>query len=341
MMSARFFTPLICWLVTAATVLVGASSSAAPTELGRVNWLRRLDDGVAQARQAGKPVLVLFQEVPGCSTCQQYGSRALSHPLIVEAIESQFVPVAVFNNRGGEDRETLTSFNEPAWNNPVVRIINPERKDLVRRLNGDYSRAGLVEHMVAALEGGNRPVPAYLRLLDEELSARAKGLKKAVYSMPCFWSGEANLGALPGVIATRPGFAGGREVVEVWFDPSSVSAKDLHAHARSWRYRDQGGDLSIRPDGQPKYQLRQHRLRHVPMTETQAARVNGALGTGRDPGEWLSPRQRELWFLVQAHPSASWPWMIDRIDLTQAWDEAWKIAQSLPADPAVSMQMTR
>ncbi len=36
-----------------------------PVELGRVAWLRDFGAGRAQARQTGKPILLLFQEVPG------------------------------------------------------------------------------------------------------------------------------------------------------------------------------------------------------------------------------------------------------------------------------------
>ncbi len=34
-------------------------------ELGQVNWGRDLDDAKAMAAESGKPILVLFQEVPG------------------------------------------------------------------------------------------------------------------------------------------------------------------------------------------------------------------------------------------------------------------------------------
>jgi hypothetical protein len=34
-------------------------------ELGQVKWLRNFDEGKAQAKKEKKPVLVMFQEVPG------------------------------------------------------------------------------------------------------------------------------------------------------------------------------------------------------------------------------------------------------------------------------------
>jgi hypothetical protein len=36
-----------------------------PVELGLVHWRRGFDEAAAEARAAGKPLLVLFDEVPG------------------------------------------------------------------------------------------------------------------------------------------------------------------------------------------------------------------------------------------------------------------------------------
>ena len=92
-------------------------------ELGTVDWLRSYDDALKQSKQEDKPVLILFQEVPGCATCRNYGDNVLSHPLLVDVIEHYFVPLAIFNNKGGEDRKILSKYNEPTWNNPVDGLI--------------------------------------------------------------------------------------------------------------------------------------------------------------------------------------------------------------------------
>ncbi|HEY3245572.1 MAG TPA: thioredoxin family protein, partial [Phycisphaerae bacterium] len=102
---------------------------AAPPELGDVAWRRGLELAAQAARKDGKPLLVLFDEVPGCETCKGYGRNVLTHPLLVEAIETCFVPVAVYNNIPGADEQTLKAFKEPAWNNPVVRIIDAESSE--------------------------------------------------------------------------------------------------------------------------------------------------------------------------------------------------------------------
>ena len=62
-------------------------------ELGGVTWLRDYDQAVALATERNKPIFLLFQEVPGCSTCVGFGQEALSHPLMVELVEENFIPL--------------------------------------------------------------------------------------------------------------------------------------------------------------------------------------------------------------------------------------------------------
>lgn len=108
----------------------------------------------------------------------------LSHPLIVEAIETLFVPVCVHNNSSGDaDQQVLRSFDEPAWNNPVVRILGPDRKDLVPRIADDWTAAGLLDGMVRALQTRGDRVPPWLELLRDEARARRRGLERAVFAM--------------------------------------------------------------------------------------------------------------------------------------------------------------
>src|SRR5258706_973783 len=75
-------------LGVAGSVLAGES---APRELGKVRWHRDFDAATAESRASGRPLFVLFQEVPGCSTCVSFGDQVLSHPLLVDAIEKEFI----------------------------------------------------------------------------------------------------------------------------------------------------------------------------------------------------------------------------------------------------------
>jgi hypothetical protein len=318
-------------------------TNSAPVELGKVNWLRNFDEAVKEAKVQNNPLLVFFQEVPGCSTSSGYGKNVMSHPLIVEAIESLFVPVAIYNNRDGHDYQILKSFGEPSWNNPVVRIMTYDRTELVPRLNGDYSKLGLVKAMIKALENNNQTVPNYLRLLNEELQADVRVKEKAVFAMSCFWSGEEALGRIDGVISTKPGFMKGYEVVEVEYDPNVILYNELLEYAKSENvaghvFAKDGLQRNIaekvvsessvsnigdfRPDSDPKHYLSQTIYKYLPMTSVQASRVNAAIGSGSSPNNFLSPRQLELLKYIKNNPEIHWQSPLNTPDFPAAWNSA-------------------
>ncbi|MCB0549525.1 MAG: thioredoxin family protein [Phaeodactylibacter sp.] len=332
-------------LLPALLLFCGCSQPArsnSPEELGKVRWLRDFETGLERASLEDKPVFLLFQEVPGCATCRNYGNEVLSHPLIVEAIETLFVPVAIFNNKGGKDAEVLRYYNEPSWNNPVVRIVDYGRLDLIPRVSGNYSQLGVVQAMVFALERRSKPIPVYLQLLYEELLARQQGLETTTLSMYCFWTGEKMLGQLDGVIATEAGFMDGREVVQVAYNPKTVSFKEIVEAGQQARCADRvyahndaqkaeaiamlgqgkaGARSSFRPGHEPKYYLSRTPYRFVPMFPLQAARANALIGQGKSPEGVLSPRQAELAKQMKAHPEGKWENVIGK-DMIAAW--AWE-----------------
>lgn len=316
-----------------------------PVELGNVNWLRNLEEAQAQSEKEAKPIFLLFQEIPGCSTCRNYGGQVLSHPLVVEAIETLFVPLAIHNNKQGYDAKVLRSFGEPSWNNPVVRIIKANKKDIIPRLSGNYTLPGLVTNMILSLQIAGVEAPEYLRLLEEELTAREQGLEEANLSMYCFWSGEKNLGHLDGVIETQAGFMNGREVVQVKYDPAKISLPKIVAHGAKTGCADQvfvddpalqkeaqqilsdkkvGGEGKFRLDSEPKYYLAHSSYQYVPMTQLQAARVNSLLARKQQPEAVLSPRQRELAQYIAKHPKRGWKSRINDQDMIGAWEEVWR-----------------
>jgi hypothetical protein len=259
-------------------------------ELGDVHWLRSYDEAQTRSKKEGKPILILFQEVPGCETCRNYGSDVLTHPLLVEAIETEFIPLAIHNNKGGHDAEVLKRFHEPAWNNPVVHVVDSEGANILPRLSGNYSTAGLIALMTNALIKQKGKAPLYLQLLADELSAQQKMTSKATYSMYCFWTGEALFGKLNGVIKTTAGFEGGKEVVVVEFNPALISKAELDKIAQSQKCAVSAGG-SFRADATPKYYLSNSEYKVVPMTELQKCRVNSTLAEKQDPRVFLSPRQ--------------------------------------------------
>jgi len=123
----------------------------ATTELGKVRWLRDYDVAVKEAKSKNKYIFILFQEVPGCSTCTGYGSKVLSDDKVVKLIHENFVPLCIHNNAGGADKRVLDSFGEAAWNNPVVRIVDHERNDIAK-VAGDYSAKGTLAAIEKAMK---------------------------------------------------------------------------------------------------------------------------------------------------------------------------------------------
>lgn len=153
------------------------------------------------------------------------------------------------------------------------------------------------------------------------------------------------------MLATTAGWLGKHEVVDVRFDPrvlpfarllefaqqtgcdrlvwtTSASQQEHAAAVLGERARPLGE--APRPDREPKYYLLQQLLRHVPMTEMQAARTNALLApsrkgyavtgglAGEDRLRFLSPGQRQLVKVVGRDVGEHWPVLVDRPFL-EAW----------------------
>jgi hypothetical protein len=284
-----------------------------PSELGLVVWGRDFPAALALATKEKRPLLVLFDEVPGCQTCKGFGAGPLSHPLVVDAA-GEFISVAVYNNVSGPDAEILTRFKEPAWNNPVIRFLDADGSDLIPRKDGEYTAGFLISRMARALEKAGRPVPEYMKLAVAEYAPNVR--EKAVFAMYCYWEGEAKLGRVEGVIGTRIGMLNGSESVEVEFDPTVLGYKTLLgkameldcAHKVFARTNDQFkaarevvGNEVVRSDKAIDARTsQQHDLAHyqdyyfLPLTALQATRVNAAVAANESPDGLLSPSQLAL-----------------------------------------------
>lgn len=279
----------------AALVLFAASLGAqtAPVnpepELGIVRWQRDFDAGLTAAAAAQRPVFLLFQEIPGCGTCTGFGKDVLAHPLLAPAIEQCFVPVVVRNNVEGKEAAVRDRFAEPAWNNPVVRFVDADGKDLLPRRDGIWDAHGIAARMVAALQTAKRPVPGYLLVARDESDAK---VERAVFAMHCFWEGEAVLGALDGVVGTRSAFVGSAEVVEVTFRPSVLTKAKLTEHAQAKSCQPvTGGELKTAPASDQQHALGGTPYAKLDLTPMQRTKVHAALTLGTDAKTWLTPTQ--------------------------------------------------
>ena len=281
------------------TVVVDAQNKTNPKdqseELGRVSWYRDYHAALQLSAEKNKPVLILFQEVPGCMTCRNYGQHVLSHPLMVEVIENEFIPLAIYNNKGGKDAEILKKYGEPSWNNPVVRIVNAQGDNIVNRVARNYSAWGLYQAMTTALKQSRKKIPAYVDLLGRELSANQnQSTEEAYYRMYCFWSGAKHLGASDAVLSTEAGFMAGHEVVKVTYDTKKINATDLERYAASNRCSAIKADHSYRASAKDDYYYLQHsNYKYLPLTTLQKTKINVALGDrqGSLAQQYLSPQQ--------------------------------------------------
>jgi hypothetical protein len=283
---------------------------AQPKELGTINWLRDYDTASIASKKHKKDILILFQEVPGCSTCQKYGDEVMSNSFINEVIETYYIPLAIYNNKGGKDKIVLDRYKEPSWNNPVLRIVNNEGNPTQNRLAGKYSKSEVLDYLKNDLNKKTK-LPEYINIVGDEWYAENQK-EEITMSMYCFWTGEKTYGELNGVVNTTAGFMDGKEVVKVEFNPSLTSAKHIINHGKKNKCADgvYVSDKSLqkelnknkigyntykkfRPDKDQNYYLKKSKYSNIPMSKMQAMKVNSALGKGQNPEYLLSPRQLE------------------------------------------------
>ncbi|QDH78565.1 thioredoxin family protein [Echinicola soli] len=267
-----------------------------PKELGKVSWYRDYDAAIAESNRTNKPVFLLFQEVPGCSNCVNFAYDMLSYPLVVEAIENEFIPLAIYNNVEGEDKKVLDKFNERAWNNPVVRFIDKNGVDIVPKLEYSLNPLALYEKMRNTILISSKQVPRYIELLEDELKILSGISRIAYYETPCFWSGETSMIQHPMVLSTEAGWMAGKEVVKVHYDPDKGTLDELNSYAI-----DQGFYLmekldTYKKDVNPQYYLKGSIFRVLPLSFRQRSLLNYAIPYKKDgEGEtYLSPLQSQL-----------------------------------------------
>lgn len=289
MTALRSFIYLLPFLFFSSTLAANPPADN-PVEIGLVRWQRDFPGSLATSGQTGKPILLLFQEVPGCIGCKTFGQEVLSHPLLVEAIEDNFIPVLVYNNRtGGVDQELLERFAEPSWNFQVMRFLNQRGEDIIPRKDEVWTVAETAQRMIAALEGSSRPVPLYLRNLA--LEEERENLRLRAFSMFCFWNGEYALGGLDGVVATEAGYYRGREVTLVKYhrsrlDPDQLIRQAAERQCATTVYRSPGEELD--PHGLASEEWQEGEYRRA-AEEDQKKQLQSRLSPSQLAG--LSPMQ--------------------------------------------------
>lgn len=302
---------LVVWSPVAAAQDIVNNS----VEVGHVRWGRDFDGALARSKETGKPVFLLFQEVPGCIGCQEFGKDVLTYPLLVEAIEDEFIPVLVFNNRSsGQDASLLKRYHEPSWNYQVVRFIDGSGMDIIPRQDRIWTIGGIAARMMQALNAARRPVPLYLMVVALEHDTSNQGT--VAFAMSCFWTGEYKLGKLEGVISTEAGWYDKREVTLLRYHTSLTDLDRLARQASQERcaqavYVEPGAfldrkrfpvkvlDLQAYRTGSKSDQKKQindwlEKQQDLYLTPMQMTKLNSLIVDDKQEAiSWLSPRQRE------------------------------------------------
>lgn len=274
------------------------SQPANPVEVGTVTWTRELPAALTASKKTGKPIFLLFQEVPGCAGCKQFGRDVLSDPSIVRSIESDFIPLLIHNNKGGKDAEVLKKYGEPAWNFQVVRFLDSSGKDLIPRKDHIWTAAALRPRMDAALKQAGK----------SNTSVVPK-TKRLALCQSCFWTGEMKIGAIEGVTRTEAGFLNGREVTLVEYNPAEISPAEIFKQAKSKgvataAYLDNPAELPgskkltsayrKAPASDQKKQIQGTLFQKLDLTPEQATKVNAYARTNPSKAlTYLSPAQKK------------------------------------------------
>ncbi|MEM6279334.1 MAG: thioredoxin family (seleno)protein [Verrucomicrobiota bacterium] len=231
---------------------------------------------------------------------------------MVEAIESEFLPVLVYNNRAGIDSELLREFGEPSWNYPVIRFLDAKKQDIIPRRDRIWTLEGVAGRMLEALSAANRLSPKYLEALAGVEVAKEPA--EAAFAMFCYWTGEYRLGGLHGVITTEAGWLAGREVTRVVWDRSVLRFDELLAEAVKYDCADavftqDPRDAEVAANGRLRVGRLDESYRHAKVSDqkrqisgtpfeklnlspVQATKVNALARTNpRAALEWLSPQQ--------------------------------------------------
>ncbi len=147
-------------------------------------------------------------------------------------------------------------------------------------------------------------------ILAAPASAADQELETATFSMYCYWTGEATLGRVDGVVASRIGHWGGQEIVQVDYDPRLTDVAELTAALKQQRSyysrlvstpadgesRDEVKVQSGKPRFiEPKHSLRTRypKLHALGLTEQQAIALNSWSYFGGEMPDVLTEEQEQ------------------------------------------------
>ncbi len=343
----RFFPILIALFAILTASYASATQTGEITReggiisgLGRVRWIEDYDRALVTAKDHALPLFVFVQGKSFPEQIGKGGDTVLRHPLIVETVETLFVPFAVRAD-SSERRSVLERLGEVPVDETVIMIRDSRGEDLVPSLSWDGTARSLVETVISAYERTDRQVPRYVEILHEEHGSQGTN-ESAMFPVHCFWAGEVELGPEEGVLHTLPGKTEDGEAIEVVFDRSVTSYEELLEKTRAFglsesaywknaRQRDTAervfGEENVKKaerfntDTRPKYYLSRTNYKYVPMMDRQAILVNSDLFFENDPARHLSPRQLQIFEYIDENSNRSWKKLVNRKSVRHAHED--------------------
>ena len=314
-------------------------------QLGAIHFnCLSLDETSCEAERVGKPIL--FVDIDGITSTSKF-VEVCSHPLAIEAAESLFFTVL---------RQPESSKENGALR-ATVRVLDKYGNDVVAEIGGKYlSVERLVSLMICGLKALRIEIPTYLLLLEQEEKGKVRCLSDVTVQVVCRQIvfgvseskvGEVEFGGHDGVLATRTGYLGRQQVVQVTYDSTKVSYGSLarlalhkklvgviyYAHnderiaAHIEVKRMEGATDVVQLSGtilkdlDSKHFLRKTVLRYVPLTDLQATMANRfvAMGAFNEATHLLSPRQGVM--MMKTMNSAQGRVLNEAVDvpIEQAW----------------------
>lgn len=318
-------------------------------ELGAIRYR---DTHIEGARGQGRPIMCVKAEVPGDLGI---GLHVLSHPLIVEAAESLFVPTSVVLRK----ESNYTSRTSSSWNT-TIEFLNKEGENVVPPFGDEMvSLAEVTRAMIDTLKACNKNVPKYLELLhkEEKIKQQIKASsqfsiseRKALFGATNCSQAEVEFADLDGVLRTRIGILEGQQILEVEYTEISFAsllhervvhqkAKNIHTVYVQTMDERVAAQMELSRSSEPvmitklpSYEaisfsriqeglsaLRKTEFRFVPLTELQAMRINRLvhIGSFHLATHLLSPWQGLI--LMKSYSNVSLRKEVVNVPITQAW----------------------
>lgn len=85
------------------------------------------------------------------------------------------------NNVDGYEKSVLERFEEPSWNNPVMRFLDGKGRDLLPRKDRLWRTEAVGARVAQALAASGKPLPSWVDTLAQECSSGE--VETAVFAM--------------------------------------------------------------------------------------------------------------------------------------------------------------